>query len=164
MRIMFHVLELQDFIKMTDVHSKKNRSYNMSQIKNCDTKPELIVRKYLFHAGFRYRINVKVLPGKPDIVLRKYKTIIFIHGCFWHGHADCKYSHLPKSNIEFWKNKIEANKIHDTKVYNQLRKLGWHIIIIWECQLKLKMKDITLKGLVRTLNLIFLDNMKVLSK
>ncbi len=92
---------------MTDTHSPEIRSYNMSRIRSKDTKPELIVRKYLHKNGFRFRLHVKTLPGKPDIVLPKYKTVIFVHGCFWHGHKGCKYFVIPKRNIEYWKNKIQ---------------------------------------------------------
>lgn len=95
---------------MTDVHSQETRSYNMSRIKAKDTKPELLVRKYLFCKGFRYRVNAKDLPGKPDIVLPKYKTVIFIHGCFWHGHEGCKYFVIPKTRTEWWTEKIRKNK------------------------------------------------------
>lgn len=119
-----------------DVHDKKTRSYNMSQIKGKNTKPEELVRKYLFSQGFRYRKNDKRLPGSPDIVLPKYKTVIFINGCFWHGHRDCKYFVWPKSNVEFWRNKIYSNIERDIKKTKQLTKLGWKVIIVWECELK----------------------------
>lgn len=119
-----------------DVHDKKTRSYNMSQIKGKNTKPEELVRKYLFSQGFRYRKNDKRLPGSPDIVLPKYKTVIFINGCFWHGHRDCKYFVWPKSNVEFWRNKIYSNVERDIKKTKQLTKLGWEVIIVWECELK----------------------------
>lgn len=124
-----------------NVHDKKTRSYNMSQIKGKNTKPEELVRKYLFSQGFRYRKNDKRLPGSPDIVLPKYKTVIFINGCFWHRHKDCKYFVWPKSNEEFWKNKINSNVERDIKKTKQLTKLGWKVIIVWECQLK---KDVIL--------------------
>lgn len=100
-----------------DVHDQKTRSYNMSRVKGKDTKPEEIVRKYLFSQGFRYRKNDKRLPGKPDIVLPKYKTVIFVNGCFWHKHEGCKYFVWPKSNSEFWKEKIESNIVRDKKQY-----------------------------------------------
>ena len=106
---------------MADVHSKLIRSYNMSKIKGKDTKPELMVRKYLFSHGFRYRVNVNVLPGKPDIVLPKYKTAIFINGCFWHGHENCKFYVLPKTRTEWWKQKIDRNKQRDIEVREKLR-------------------------------------------
>ena len=119
-----------------DVHDKETRSYNMSCIKGKNTKPEEIVRKYLFSQGFRYRKNDKKLPGTPDIVLPKYKTVIFVNGCFWHGHEDCRYFVVPKTNTEFWVNKIETNKQRDSRKTNDLRALGWKVIIVWECQLK----------------------------
>lgn len=122
-----------------DVHSKKQRSFNMSQIKGKNTKPEVLVRKHLFSKGFRYRINDKRYPGKPDIVLPKYKIILFIHGCFWHQH-DCKYFKWPKTNLAFWKNKIEGNIIRDRNNISELEKMGWKIIIIWECEISSKQK------------------------
>ena len=121
---------------MADVHTPKQRSYNMSRIRNKDTKPEELVRKYLFSQGFRYRKNDARLPGKPDIVLPKYKTVIFVNGCFWHKHEGCKYFVWPKNNADFWKNKIEGNVIRDDKNYQQLKELGWKVLIIWECELK----------------------------
>lgn len=119
-----------------DVHSKKTRSYNMSRIKGKDTKPEVIVRKYLFSKGLRFRKNDKRLPGTPDIVLPKYKTVIFVNGCFWHKHEGCKYFKWPENNKEFWKEKIEANVLRDFINYNKLKADGWKVIIIWECELK----------------------------
>lgn len=121
---------------MSDVHDKETRSYNMSRIKGKDTKPEVLVRKFLFHNGYRYRINYKKLPGKPDIVLSKYNTVIFVNGCFWHAHENCKYFVLPKTNTEFWKKKLEANKSKDQKNIKILQSQGWNVIVIWECQLK----------------------------
>ena len=130
-----------------DVHDKETRSYNMSRIKNKDTKPEEIVRKYLFSHGFRYRKNVKNLPGKPDIVLKKYNTVIFVNGCLWHGHEGCKYFVRPKSNMEFWNNKIESNIIRDKRNIEELKNLGWHICVVWECLLKKSLAEETLKDL-----------------
>lgn len=121
---------------MADVHTPKQRSYNMSRIRNKDTKPEELVRKYLFSQGFRYRKNDARLPGKPDIVLPKYKTVIFVNGCFWHKHEGCKYFVWPKNNADFWKNKIESNVTRDDKNHQQLKELGWKVLIIWECELK----------------------------
>ena len=120
-----------------------SRSYNMSQIKGKNTKPEEIVRKYLFSKGFRYRINVSKLPGKPDIVLPKYKTVIFVNGCFWHMHQGCKYFVWPKQNADFWREKITGNALRDLRKQQELAKLGWHILVVWECQLK-NSKDRTL--------------------
>ena len=119
---------------MSDIFSQTKRSDIMSKISSKDTKPEILVRKFLFSKGFRYRINVKTLPGKPDIVLPKYKTIIFVNGCFWHGH-NCKKGKLPSSNTDFWKEKISNNKSRDAKNSDLLVKLGWKVIIIWQCEI-----------------------------
>jgi DNA mismatch endonuclease (patch repair protein) len=108
----------------------------MSQIKGKNTKPEELVRRYLFSHGFRYRKNVSTLPGKPDIVLPKYKTCIFVNGCFWHKHAGCRYFVWPKNNAEFWKKKITGNVERDLRQQNELRLLGWNVVVIWECELK----------------------------
>lgn len=133
---------------MADIKSKEARSKNMSAIKSKNTKPEIIVRKYLFSQGFRYRVNVGKLPGKPDIVLSKYKTVIFINGCFWHLHQNCKYFVYPKQNADFWKNKILGNVERDKRNYSLLEAEGWKIIIVWECQLK-QTKEKTLTELVK---------------
>ena len=117
---------------MADVHSPETRSFNMSQIKGKNTKPEERVRRYLFSHGFRYRKNVSNLPGKPDIVLPKYKTCIFVNGCFWHKHEGCKYFVWPKNNAEFWKKKITGNVERDLRQQNELRSLSWNVIVIWE--------------------------------
>lgn len=121
---------------MTDVHSKEIRSYNMSRIRSKDTKPELLVRRFLFSKGFRYRLHDKRLPGKPDIVLPKYHTVIFIHGCFWHGHENCRYFVVPKTRTDWWLNKIRNNAGGDLIVSDKLISAGWKIITIWECELK----------------------------
>lgn len=123
-------------IEMTDVHSKEIRSYNMSRIKAKDTKPEEYVRKYLFSRGFRYRKNYKRLPGHPDIVLPKFKTVIFVNGCYWHMHENCRYFVMPKTNEDYWTLKLYRNKERDREIYYKLRKLGWKVIIVWECELK----------------------------
>lgn len=133
---------------MTDVHSKETRSYNMSQIKGKNTKPELLVRKFLFHNGFRYRIHEKKLPGKPDIVLHKYKTVIFVHGCFWHGHEGCKYFVVPKTRTDWWIGKIVQNKDLDRENYTKLTDLGWKVITIFECRLKKDFREVTLNELI----------------
>lgn len=117
---------------MVDVHSPEVRSNNMRAIRSADTTPELLVRKALFAAGFRYRLHKRELPGKPDIVLTKYKTVIFVHGCFWHGH-DCKYFKAPKTRPDFWLAKIRSNQTRDQIVANQLNQSGWHVIEVWEC-------------------------------
>lgn len=119
-----------------DTVSKEQRSLNMSHIKGKNTSIEVKVRKYLFHRGFRYRINDKRLPGKPDIVLKKYKTVIFVNGCFWHRHINCESSTIPKTNTEFWLKKFQNTMNHDRKVYHLLEQKGWHVIILWECDLK----------------------------
>ncbi len=121
---------------MADVHSKETRSYNMSRIKGKDTKPEFLVRKFLHKNGFRYRIHVKKLPGKPDIVLPKHKTIIFVHGCFWHGHENCKYYIIPKTRTDWWLNKINGTIAKDLVVKKQLTENGWKVIEVWECSLR----------------------------
>ena len=122
---------------MTDIFSKEKRSELMQKVRRKNTPQEILVRKFLFSENFRFRNNVKKLPGSPDIVLPKYKVAIFIHGCFWHGHS-CKAGNLPKSNIDFWIQKIDSNKKRDKRNKYHLKKLGWHIIIIWECNLKQK--------------------------
>ncbi|MGI9651969.1 very short patch repair endonuclease [Chryseobacterium sp. RLHN22] len=119
-----------------DRHSKETRSYNMSQIKGKNTKPEILVRKFLFANGFRYRLHDKKLPGKPDIVLRKYKAVIFVHGCFWHGHDGCEKFVIPKTRTHFWLNKINTNISNDNKNIEALKKDGWNVIIVWECEIK----------------------------
>lgn len=134
-----------------DVHDKKTRSYNMSQIKSKNTKPEKMVRKYLFAHGFRYRKNDKRLPGTPDIVLPKYKTVIFVNGCFWHGHNQCRYFVIPKSNTEFWVDKINKNIERDTVNTDKLISLGWNVITIWECELKKDKREATLLALLNKL-------------
>lgn len=134
---------------MADVFSKAKRSQIMSRISGKETKPEVIVRRFLFAEGFRYRKNDNRLPGKPDIVLPKYQMVIFVHGCFWHHHQNCKYAALPQTNFEFWKNKIAGNTQRDKLTQRKLKKSGWRVIIIWQCQLKNKsLLGETLKRLV----------------
>lgn len=123
---------------MADTKSKADRSRNMAAIKGKDTKPEMIVRKYLFSKGLHFRVHVKKLAGSPDIVLSKFKTAIFVNGCFWHGHEGCKYFRLPKSNVEFWKGKIERNIERDRESMHALLDLGWKVICVWECELRNK--------------------------
>lgn len=134
-----------------DVHDTATRSYNMSQIKGKDTQPELLVRKFLFANGLRYRLHVKNLPGKPDIVLRKYKTVIFVHGCFWHGHEGCKYFKIPDTRTDWWKEKIGKNKANDEKNKFALQSSGWKIITVYGCELKKKVKDETLRKVLTQL-------------
>ncbi len=156
----------------------QQRHYNMAAIQGRDTKPEMVVRKWLWGSGFRYRLNHKRLPGKPDIVLLKYRTCIFVNGCFWHGHklaeptvqgsrfkvesSEC--CKIPKSNTEFWVDKIRRNKERDVEVQKQLAAMGWHCITIWECELKPKVREKTLESLVYTLNKIYLQDHSVRCK
>ncbi len=132
----------------------------MAAIRAKNTKPEILVRKFLWSRGFRYRLNHPRLPGKPDIVLRKYRTCIFVNGCFWHGHEGCKYYVVPKSNTDFWKKKIARNKERDLEVQRTLSAMGWRSITLWECQLKPGIKEITLESLAFTLNHMFLEDLK----
>ena len=136
---------------MADVHSAETRSYNMSQIRSKNTKPELAVRKYLFAHGFRYRLHRKDLPGKPDIVLPKYNTVIFVHGCFWHGHENCKYFVVPKTKTEWWLKKINRNKELDTESIEKLKRDNWKVIVLFECELKKKNIHLTLENVVKQL-------------
>jgi len=119
----------------------------MSQIRSTNTKPEELVRKYLFSRGFRYRKNDKRYPGKPDIVLPKYKTVIFVNGCFWHKHEGCRYFVWPKSNIEFWEEKITRNVNRDNDNYRMLKEMGWNVLIVWECELKKDVRENSLRVL-----------------
>lgn len=135
---------------MPDSLSKEKRSWNMSRIKNKDTSIEITVRKYLFKQGFRFRKNVKTLPGKPDIVLPKYKTVIFLHGCFWHRHFGCKGATTPKSNIEFWEKKFAANMECDKKNKELLESKGWNVVYIWQCEIE-KSFEITMEKLEKKL-------------
>ncbi|MFA6809198.1 MAG: DNA mismatch endonuclease Vsr [Eubacteriales bacterium] len=132
---------------MADVHDRATRSYNMSRIKSKNTKPEILVRKFLFAKGFRYRVNDKKLPGKPDIVLPKYKTVIFVNGCFWHGHDGCKYFVVPKTRTDWWLGKINKNKVKDNDNIQKLKDEGWQALVVWECDLKNKKKDEILNNL-----------------
>ena len=136
---------------MADNHTKEIRSYNMSRIRSKNTKPEEMVRKYLFSQGFRYRKNDIRLPGKPDIVLTKYKTVIFVNGCFWHKHEGCRYFVWPKTNEDFWRTKINANVFRDQENMKLLSELGWNVIVIWECELRKELFDSTMKRLIKTM-------------
>lgn len=131
-----------------DVHNKEIRSYNMSRIKGKKTKPEEVVAKYLFANGFRYRRNVKGLPGTPDIVLKKYRTVIFVNGCFWHCHEGCKWFVLPETNAEFWKKKFDCNRERDKQNYKKLQDDGWNVIIVWECEIRHSDRKMRLETLV----------------
>ena len=121
---------------MADVHTREQRSFNMQQIKSTNTNPEMLVRRFLHAQGFRYALHSKKLPGKPDMVLTKYHTVIFVHGCFWHGHEHCKYYKVPKTRTEWWLHKINTNKANDNKAVKALKKAGWKVIVVWECALK----------------------------
>lgn len=125
---------------MADRVSKDVRSRNMAAIKGANTKPEELVRKYLYSKGFRYRKNVRTLPGSPDVVLPKYKTVIFVNGCFWHKH-DCKWFKWPKSNADFWRDKITKNAERDARNKEELEKDGWQVLSVWECKLKEDFED-----------------------
>ena len=121
---------------MTDRLTSQKRSWNMSRIRSRDTAPELAVRKVLYRMGYRYRLHSAIVPGKPDIVLTKFKSVIFVHGCFWHRHPGCKFAYTPKSREEFWTKKFEANVRRDEVVKKQLSESGWRNLIIWECETK----------------------------
>lgn len=140
------------FCQMADVHSKAVRSYNMSRIRGKDTKPELLVRRFLFANGLRYRLYDKKLRGKPDIILKRFKTVIFVHGCFWHGHDNCKYYVVPKTRTEFWLDKIEGNKKRDEENVTFLKNSGWNIIIVYECQLKKEKREVTLNNILQNIH------------
>ena len=154
-----------------DKLSPQQRHKNMAAIRGKDTKPEIIVRKGLWRKGFRYRLNYKRLPGHPDLVLRKYRTCIFINGCFWHGHlvdsrtmessACCK---IPKTNREFWVAKISRNQQRDIEEQKRLAEMGWHCITVWECELKPSKREDTLKSLAYTLNKIWLEDHAAIGK
>lgn len=135
---------------MADNHSRAVRSMNMSHIRSTNSKPEEIVRKYLFSKGLRYRKNVPTMPGKPDIVLKKYKTVIFVNGCFWHKH-DCGRFVMPSSNTEYWEKKILGNVERDKVNTERLKAQGWRVLTIWECQLKKKTADENLKALYESI-------------
>ena len=130
---------------MTDLLSFEQRHRNMVAIHSASTKPELQLRRALWQLGFRYRVNVKGLPGSPDIVLAKYRTVIFVHGCFWHGHKGCKNYTVPKTNTEFWVAKVARNQERDQEVWRQLEAKGWFVIIVWECELKKKVLSETVE-------------------
>lgn len=136
---------------MADVHTKEVRSYNMSRIRSKNTKPEILLRKLLFQKGYRFRIHVKELPGKPDIVLKKYNTIIFVHGCFWHGHENCRYFVIPKTNTGWWINKITANKKKDIESIEKLQALGWKVKTVFQCQLKKENTEKTINEIISEL-------------
>jgi DNA mismatch endonuclease (patch repair protein) len=141
-----------------DIWDKEKRSKVMAQIKSKNTKPELIVRRFLFAHGYRYRLHEKRLPGTPDIVMRKYGLVIFVHGCFWHGHE--VDGHLPKSNTAFWEAKISRNKIRDNRCKEQLRQMGWQVMTLWECQLKPAVREKTLNEMLYLINHAYLERFR----
>jgi DNA mismatch endonuclease (patch repair protein) len=121
---------------MTDVHTKAQRSYNMSRIKNKNTQPEIIVRSMVHRMGYRFRLHRKDLPGKPDLVLTRYEKVIFVHGCFWHMH-NCRYGRVkPATNTKFWHNKRNGNRDRDRRIIRKLRRLGWNVLVVWECWIR----------------------------
>ena len=132
-----------------DQISPERRSWNMSRIKGKDTKPELLVRSWLHRHGFRFRLHVKSLPGTPDIVLPKYRTVIEVRGCYWHRHPGCKFAYTPKSNSDFWNAKFSENVKRDISTDDILRKSGWEVIVIWECEVKFLLSDDKLSHMLR---------------
>ena len=141
---------------MTDHLTPAQRHLVMSHIRSRNTKPELKVRQWLWRHGYRYRLNVQSVPGKPDIVMRKYRTAIFVNGCFWHGHKGCDKYRLPKTNVDFWKNKIYRNRKRDQENYRVLQENGWQVIVVWECQLAPKRIEETMNEVELQLNEKFL--------
>ena len=138
---------------MADVHDKQARSYNMSRIKSKNTKPEILVRKFLHANGFRFRLHIKDLPGKPDIVLPKYKTVIFINGCFWHGHQNCKYFTIPKTRTEWWAKKIQRNRDLDIINIRKLEKEKWNVISVFQCKLNKDKFEKTIQKIILKIKL-----------
>ena len=137
---------------MPDVLTPQQRHRCMSHIRSKATKPEIMVRKWLWAHGYRYRLNVKSVPGKPDIVMRKYRTAIFVNGCFWHGHEGCKQFVLPKTNTDFWQTKIARNRERDQRNYDILLQNGWQVIVLWECQLAKTRIEYTMQQAAVALN------------
>ena len=154
---------------MSDTQTPEQRHANMAAIHGKDTKPEMVVRRYLWSHGFRYRLNHPGLPGKPDVVLRKYRTCVFVNGCFWHGHlvdmrseiVNSECCKIPKSNTDFWVRKIRRNQERDRVVQQKLAAMGWHSITVWECELKPAVREKTLESLTYTLNRILLQDHSV---
>ncbi|HEY9002036.1 MAG TPA: DNA mismatch endonuclease Vsr [Mucilaginibacter sp.] len=127
---------------MADIWSKEKRSYVMSRIRGKNTKPEILLRSFLFNSGFRFRLHSKHLPGKPDIILAKYKTVIFVHGCFWHYHKKCPEGRIPNTNSKFWSEKLSKNIERDIKNQTLLKALGWNVIVVWECDIEKRIEEI----------------------
>ena len=147
---------------MPDRLTPTQRHYNMSRIRGKDTTPEMLVRKYLWRHGFRYRLHCRNLPGRPDTVLAKYRTCIFINGCFWHGHEGCRYFVMPKTRVEFWQTKIQRNRIRDKEVIHKLAEMGWHCITVWECQLKAAVREENLRSILFAMNDIFFKDRQLI--
>lgn len=145
---------------MADRLTAEQRHMCMSRIRGKDTGPEMVVRKALFAAGFRFRVNAAYLPGRPDVVLRKYNTVIFVNGCFWHGHRGCRLYSLPKSNTGFWSLKIERNRRRDAAVNARLEARGWHVVTVWECELSPTRRKGTIEALMQRIreNKVLYDN------
>ena len=148
------------YMSTDEEQERAKRSRIMASIHSRDTKPELMVRRYLFACGFRFRLAHPRLPGRPDIVLRKYRTVIFVNGCFWHGH-DCPAFRLPKTNTDFWRRKIERNRRRDADVQRRLAQMGWDCITVWECELTKDKRERTLLALEYTLNRIYLEDHEI---
>ena len=154
---------------MSDTQTPQQRHANMAAIHGKDTKPEMVVRRYLWSHGFRYRLNHPGLPGKPDVVLRKYRTCVFVNGCFWHGHlvdmqaeiVNSECCRIPKTNTGFWVKKIRRNQERDRVVQQKLAAMGWHSVTVWECELRPAVRERTLASLAYTLNRIFLQDHSV---
>lgn len=144
----------------------EQRSRCMSHVRSKDTKPEMLVRRYLFSRGLRFRLHVRSLPGSPDIVLPKYKTVIFINGCFWHGHEGCRYYTIPKSNTDFWTAKIQRNRERDMQTTAQLEALGWRVIRVWECDIKkVGDREVTLASIYQSIvGMQSYDNLSIASE
>jgi DNA mismatch endonuclease (patch repair protein) len=136
---------------MADNLSPEARKLNMSRIRSINTKPEILIRTFLHGNGFRFRLHCKQLPGRPDIVLKKHKLIVLVHGCFWHGHVGCRKYVIPKTRTDYWTLKINRNKERDAQVMQELERKGWRVIIVWECQLQKNMLQDTLDGLLQHL-------------
>lgn len=145
---------------MDNFHDLNALHMRMSRVHSTGTKPEILVRRWLWAHGYRYRLNVKSVPGKPDIVMRKYRTAIFVNGCFWHGHEGCKYFVMPKTNTEFWQNKIEHNRQRDQRNYDILLQNGWQVIVIWQCKLAKEKIENTMQAVTVALNENYLKIVK----
>ena len=137
---------------MTDIVRPETRSRMMARIRGKDTQPEMAIRRALHAAGFRYRLHVPSLPGRPDLVLPKYSAVCLVHGCYWHRHADCRYATTPATRPEFWKEKFRSNVERDRRQQRQLREMGWRVAVVWECALKQKKADVVVKRLIRWLH------------